>query len=177
MSVRVVKTYKETLPRTRFIGKKYTNKDRGVDGGFGYRWQQWFEHYFTEEISLLAEAFNGTQGQIGLMTCTEEEDSFEYFTGVFTAMDAPVPEGYDFIDFSSSDIAVCWLQGNPHSGEMYGQEPHNMCLEQWQLNDMDHYREFQGKRWYFFERYNTPRFTEVDDRGEAILDYCMFLNE
>lgn len=33
--VEIIKVYKESLPSLRLIGKRYTNNDRGIDGGFG----------------------------------------------------------------------------------------------------------------------------------------------
>lgn len=32
-----------------------------------------------------------------------------------------------------------------------------------------------GKCWKFFERYNCPRFTEPDEKGDMILDICAYL--
>ncbi|MGN6714677.1 hypothetical protein [Anaerocolumna jejuensis] len=41
----IIKVYKEHLPAVRFIGKRYTNTDRCKDGGFGYKWEEWFERF------------------------------------------------------------------------------------------------------------------------------------
>ena len=36
----IVKTYRQSIPAMRFIGKKYGDEDR-VDGGFGKQWGVW----------------------------------------------------------------------------------------------------------------------------------------
>lgn len=41
----IIKVYKEHLPAVRFIGKRYTNTDGDKDGGFGYKWEEWFERF------------------------------------------------------------------------------------------------------------------------------------
>ncbi len=33
--VEITKVYRESLPSLRLIGKRYTNSDRGADGGHG----------------------------------------------------------------------------------------------------------------------------------------------
>ncbi|HBT16022.1 MAG TPA: AraC family transcriptional regulator, partial [Firmicutes bacterium] len=33
--VEIIKVYRESLPALRLIGKRYTDSDRGIDGGFG----------------------------------------------------------------------------------------------------------------------------------------------
>lgn len=39
----IVKTYRQSIPATRFIGKKYGDEDR-VNGGFGQQWGEWFQN-------------------------------------------------------------------------------------------------------------------------------------
>ena len=45
----IIKTYRQSVPAMRFIGKKYGFEDR-VDGHFGALWQQWFANGWFEEI-------------------------------------------------------------------------------------------------------------------------------
>lgn len=39
----IVKTYRQSIPAVRFIGKKYGDGDR-VNGGFGQQWGEWFQN-------------------------------------------------------------------------------------------------------------------------------------
>lgn len=177
MEPKIIETHKEHLPRLRFIGKRYTDEDRGPDGGYGHLWDEWFELALFE---FLEESHDVVSGNIGLMTCTEAEGSFEYWIGKFCDEYEEVSEGYDYIDMPESDIAVSFIQGNPRLAPMTGQAAHNMCMASWSQNKLDRYREaFDGydeKRWFFFERYHVPRYTVMNQEGEVILDYCMYID-
>lgn len=91
---------------------------------------------------------------------------FEYWIGMFLAADSPVPDGYEYVDIAPLDYAVFWLYGDEKNGELYGIENHNMCLEEicrqgWKMTE----------DCWCFERYNCPRFTTPDEKGNVILDY------
>jgi len=45
----IIKTYKQSVPEMRFVGKKYGNADR-VNGTFGAKWGEWFQNGWFEEI-------------------------------------------------------------------------------------------------------------------------------
>ena len=49
MALSAVKTYKEHYPKLRFIGRKYTNADRGSDG-FGKQWKEWMNDGIYEKL-------------------------------------------------------------------------------------------------------------------------------
>ena len=51
----IVKTYRQSIPATRFIGKKYGDEDR-VNGGFGQQWGEWFQNGWFD---VLEEAAGG----------------------------------------------------------------------------------------------------------------------
>ncbi len=167
MGAEIIKVYKEHLPALRLIGKRYTDSDR-VDGNFGAKWGEWFENGWFDEIEKLGVLPENGDAYLGAMR--NVDDSFEYWIGMFFPAGTPVPEGYDFADIPEGDIAVCWVYGNKDNGELYGFEPHIMCINEisqrgWLL---------QNKPW-FFERYNCPRFTTPDEKGNVILDYCMYI--
>lgn len=55
----IVNCYKETLPKTRFVGICYNHKDR-VNGMFGYLWEKWFkENRFEALEKLVTNEFYG----------------------------------------------------------------------------------------------------------------------
>lgn len=167
--VEIIKVYKESFPSLRLIGKRYTNKDRDEMGGFSSKWCEWHEKgYFNilEELESLPE---NEGAYLGCMRCTDE---FEYWIGMFFSEQTPVPDGFTYVDIPSGDIGTCWIYGREDNGEIYGQEPHDMCMsrikeEGWQ---------FAEDTW-FIERYNCPRFTTPDENGKVILDYCVYLKD
>lgn len=165
--VEIIKTYKESLPALRLIGKRYTDRDRNADGGFGNKWCEWFEKGYFKRLEQLVSLPENEGAYVGCMRCVDE---FEYWIGMFFPEGTPAPDGYEYTDINAGDIGTCWIHGREDNGEIYGQEPHNMCMSKiieggWQL----------AENACFFERYNCPRFTTPDENGKVILDYCAYL--
>ena len=104
---------------------------------------------------------------LGVMRCIN--GNFEYWIGMFST-GTTVPEGYAYTDIPEGDIGTCYIYGHEDTGELYGLDAHNACMDEiakagWKL---------QQDPW-FFERYNCPRFTTPDEHGKVILDYCVYL--
>lgn len=167
--VEIIKVYKESLPSLRLIGKRYTDSDRNEYGSFSHKWGDWFEKGYFKALEELGGLTENGDAFIGCMRCTGE---FEYWIGMFFPEDTPVPDGYMYADIPSGEIGTCWIYGREDNGEIYGLEPHNMCLSK-----------IQDEGWkvlkdsWFFERYNCPRFTTPDEKGKVILDYCFYLQD
>lgn len=163
----IVNVYKESLPALRFIGKRYTDADRGADRGFGHKWDEWHANGWFAPLEQLESAAEHEHAHIGYMRFTHE---LEYWIGMFFPADTPVPEGYAFVDVPAGEVGICWIYGSDETGEIYGPGPHQMCevklLEAgWELAD-----QMQA-----FERYNNTRFLNPDERGNVILDYGIYL--
>lgn len=167
MGVEIIKVYKEHLPSLRLIGKRYTDSDR-INGNFGAKWGEWFGNNWFGDIEKLDPLPENSDAYLGVMRCLNNK--FEYWIGMFFSAGTQIPEGYSYIDIAEGDIATCWIYGNESNGELYGIEPHNKCMgkiaeQGWALQDNP----------WFFERYNCPRFTTPDEKGNVILDYCAFI--
>jgi len=171
----IIKVYKEHLPSLRFIGKCYTNADRS--GGFGHKWMEWFRNGWFGELEKLGGDPNIENSYLGFMRCNSSniENTFEYWIGMFLPPDTSVPDGYDFIDLNEGSIGVCWIKGKEDDGSIYGM--HDECIVKFQEHGMGDFQDDNEKRIYFFERYNCPRFSEKDEHGNVILDYCIYLSE
>ena len=165
----IIKVYKEHLPALRFIGKCYTNADR-VNGGFGNKWNEWFQNDWLTPLEKLDKVKNIETGYLGFMRCYP---NFEYWIGMFLPPDTVVPDDYDFIDLDEGDIGVCWIKGSTEDGSIYGM--HDECIKSLSENGMDKHRTELDGRAYFFERYNGSRFTKKDEQGNVILDYGIYL--
>lgn len=169
----IVKTYKQAIPTSRFIGIKYGDEDR-INGGFGSKWGEWFEAgRFNKLESLVTENFMHTyedaNAYIGLMRWKEGE-KFEYWIGMFLPAETAVPDGYEYADFSASNLGVCWLHGT--ESEIYFKE--DKCAKKLLEEGNEIVADEKGA-WWFFERYGCPRFTEQDENGKVILDICHFV--
>jgi hypothetical protein len=167
----IIKTYRQTVPAMRFIGKKYSDDDR-VNGGFAKQWVEWFSNGW---FSMLQSGFDVTalyedgDATIGLMRWKEGEP-FEYWIGVFCPPETHVPDGFSHIDFPASDLGVAWVYGK--EGDVFGQE--ERCAERCMMDGFEIVTDEQGAYW-FFERYVCPRFTTPDEQGSIILDICHYI--
>lgn len=169
----IVKTYKQLITAMRFIGVKYGDEDR-IDGGFGAKWDEWFETERFKELELLAKsdfksAYEDSEAYIGLMRW-KEGDKFEYWIGMFLPEGTTVPDGYGYVDFPASNLGVCWLHGAVE--ELFCNE--DKCAEKLSENGHEIVTDETGA-WWFFERYGCPRFTQPDKEGKIILDICHFI--
>ena len=171
----VINVYKQVFPAARFIGKKYGDSDR-VDGGFGPQWHEWFQNGWMAVLEPLSAGLsdasvpeNDAHAYIGLMRWKEDEP-FEYWIGMFTPPNTPVPDGFGSVDFSVKTLGVCWLQGK--DGDVFGKE--DICAQK--LIGAGHEIEVDASgAWWFFERYVDPRFTQPDAQGNHILDICHYV--
>ncbi|HZK34362.1 MAG TPA: hypothetical protein VFD33_03525 [Bacillota bacterium] len=169
----VIKTYRQSVPALRFIGKKYEDKDR-VNGGFGKQWGDWFSNGWFEMLEKncdIKSVYEDGDAYIGLMRWKEGEP-FEYWIGVFCPEGGEVPMGYSFIDFNKADLGIAWLYGK--EDEVYGQE--HKCAESCEKEGYKIVPDEQGAHW-FFERYACPRFTTPDETGNIILDICHYIEK
>ncbi len=177
--INVTKVYSEHFPELRLIGKRYTNEDRGEDGGFGAQWNEWMEGGRYDVMKREVGAVPFDTSTLGLMTMHGDGSDFAYWIGLFYPAGTNVPEGYDYLDLPESNIGVGWVCGNPDNGEIFGDEPHMAVCQKLAEAGIGSFRNDvagPGSNTYcFFERYNEPRFTEKDADGNVTLDYCNFI--
>lgn len=165
----IIKVYRESLPVLRLIGKRYTDEDRGPDGGFSRKWGEWLEHGYFSSLEAMGSLPQSEGAYLGFMRC---QAGFEYWIGMFFPKDTPVPDGYQYLDIAQGDIGTCWIYGREDTGELYGQKAHDMCISKIEENGW-----YISENPWFLERYNCPRFTTPDDQGKVILDYCVLLRD
>lgn len=166
----IVKVYKENLPCVKLVGKCYTNKDHDEFGTFAHYWQQCFQEGWPDILKQCKRIPEVSDDLIGAMRLTDDDGGFEYWIGVFLADDAEVPLGFESAEIPAGEVGVCWLYGNDKNGELYGVEASDMSMAALAEKGW----KFSKKGW-FFERYNSPRFTEPDEKGNVILDICAYL--
>ncbi len=155
MAVKILEVKRESFPTTRMIGKKYAQSPN-----WGEWWQNdWFS--VLEEIGPLPINGDAYIGAVHIVNGMPE-----YWIGMFFPADTKVPDGFDFVDMEALEYAVCYLSDKEGSSDFFTMETHNMCL--------DKLKTFGFKRKeddWCFERYNCPRFTTPDEKGNVILDY------
>lgn len=169
----IIKTYKEKLPATTFIGKCYTDADR-ENGSFGAKWGEWFGNGWFETLEALPMPEGGDGSYLGLMTGGGGQD-FHYWIGVFCEKGTKAPDGYQTVEFDEGEAAVCWIKGREDTGELFGM--HDACMAKWHEQGWEGSARSCGEpvEWVAIERYNCPRYTEPDEQGEVILDYLMYI--
>ncbi len=164
----IKQVYREKIPALRLIGKKYHDPDRGPLGGFGMKWVEWYEKAYYSTLEQLGPIPESEGAHIGCMRMIE--GSLEYWTGMFFPEGTPVPDGYTYADIPAGEIGTCWVYGHARSGELYGEYVHFQCVREleaagWEIAD----------DYWYFERYVCPRFSEPDEYGKVIMDYCIYL--
>jgi predicted transcriptional regulator YdeE len=169
--VEIQNVHRETLPALKLVGKKYTNTDR-VNGGYGAHWHTWFENDWFEQLEALPQPTGAAEsGFLGFMRCNGNDEDFEYWIGLFVSSKSPVPEGFAALDLPAGEVGVCWLHGREKDG-IFSQ--HNRCEEELEKQGWEFFYDANGYK-LFFERYNCPRWTTPDEKGQVILDYAIFI--
>lgn len=166
----IKKVYRQCLPAVKLVGKRYTEKDRDASGTFATHWQECFQQGWPELLQQCEGIPDISGDLVGAMRMAGEDGGFEYWIGALLAPDAGVPSGFRSADIPAGDLGVCWLYGSDQSGELYSMEASDLSMaafteEGWQFSDTG----------WFFERYNHPRFTVPDEKGNVILDICAYL--
>ncbi len=155
MGVKILEIKRESCPATRLIGKKYKN---------GPNWGEWWENnWFSTLETGECLPFNG-DAYIGAVHIVDGMP--EHWIGMFFPVDTEVPEGFEYVDIEPLDYAVCYLYDKEDSGDFYTMDTHNMCLEELKAKNLRRIEDH-----WCFERYNCPRFTTPDEKGNVILDY------
>ncbi len=171
----IQKVYTQKIPAVRFIGKKYGDGDR-TDGCFGAKWGEALSGGLFDKIAAAAgkeEFFADSAAYIGLMR-SREGDPFEYWIGMFTPAGTRVPEGFAYHDFHAGELGIGWVYGNDGNGEIYfheGEVAIKLGEEGFKIKNDE-----CGACW-FFERYQCPRYTVPDEKGNVILDIGFFIEE
>ena len=175
MSAEIIKTYMESHPNLRLIGKRYTNEDRNEFGLFSGKWGEWFAGGLFEKLKAHATPDATNEGAyIGFCRAdNNQSESFEYWIGLFFPEGTPPLDGFDYADIPASGVGVCWVKGT--EPDIYMQSL--QCYAEFMSEGMvvSHSEVETTSRWCEFERYNCPRYTAPDADGNVILDICMYL--
>lgn len=163
----IIKTFKENVPAMRFIGKKYPD--------FGGWWGEWFANGWFDQIegtmngvdSILKIWENGG-GYVGLERRAENAP-FEYWIGMFTPADTPVPEGFDSVDFPALGLGTCWIYGS--ESDVHDT---SRCMDAVKKEGFEIWKDAGGGVWSF-ENCVCPRYTAPDEHGKIIMDYCYYV--
>ena len=157
MAVKILEVKRESFPATRLIGKKYEG---------AANWGEWWENDWfaaleaSQPIPLNGDAYIGAVHIVNGLP--------EYWIGMFFPSDTAVPEGFAHVDIEPLDYAVCYLYDQEGSAGFYTMDTHDLCLAE--LKARGFKRKEDG---WCFERYNCPRFTAPDEKGNVILDYAI----
>ena len=155
MAVRILEIKRESCPAARLIGKRYEGCAN---------WGEWWENNWFAALEALpclpinADAYIGAVRVVNGMP--------ERWIGMLFPIDTEVPQGFEAVEVGPLKFAVCYLYDSQDSGAFYGMDTHNMCLEA--LKALGLKRKEDD---WCFERYNCPRFTTPDEKGNVILDY------
>lgn len=155
------KVFKEEVPKSKLVGKLYTEQDI-LNYSFGHKWGEFFRNGWFEKLT---EAGGKLEFDYIAMMRVYNGQS-QYWIGMLFDENAVVPQSFDTVDIEKFQSAVFWIYGNSDNGEIYGMDVHNKCVELLQQHG------WKGKKdSWCIERYNCPRFTSPDEKGNVVLDY------
>ena len=157
MAAKIVDFRLENCPKARFIGKRYVGSPN---------WSEWWENGWFDVLEQLPQLPINDNAYLGALRVAD--GVLEYWIGMFFEADTPVPDGFDFADTDPMNYAVYFLCGSEQSGELFGLERHNMCLEDLKARGITRFED----NWCI-ERCNCPRFTTPDEHGNVVLDYLI----
>lgn len=157
MAAKIVDFRLENCPKARFIGKRYVGSPN---------WGEWWENGWFDVLEQLPQLPINDNAYLGALRVAD--GVLEYWIGMFFEADTPVPDGFDFADTDPMSYAVYFLYGSEQSGELFGLERHNMCLEDLKAREITRFED----NWCI-ERCNCPRFTTPDEHGNVVLDYLI----
>ena len=157
MAVEILDIKQESCPAARIIGKKYE---------YSPNWSEWWENgWFSVLEANSVLAFNG-DAYIGAVHIVDGMP--EYWIGMLFPISTEAPDGFDYVDIEPLDYAVCYLYDSEQSNEFYTMETHDRCLNELKTRGLKRKEDD-----WCFERYNCPRFTTPDEKGNIILDYAI----
>lgn len=163
---KIVNIYKETLPDLKLVGKVYTDKDCNENGTFSDCWKEWFQNHWFDRIKKIGTLPGNEDTYLGCMRMNRNQ--LEYWIGMFCPMRTDIPEDFSCVYIRDGNVGITWLKGHEDYGELY--DFHESCIDLmkekgWKI----------AKNTWFFERYDSSRFTIPDENGEIILDYGVYL--
>lgn len=166
----IIKSYRQSLPPVKLIGKKYGDDDR-VDGMFAYHWREWINNGWFQLIGdaaggmeSLASLYEDGMASLGFMRY-KDGAPLEYWIGMFVPSDTKAPEGFDELALGAIEVGICWYLGL--IDELFGKE--HLAMNRLQSEGMEMQLDEQGYI-HFFERYNPERYRSQDEQGRMILD-------
>lgn len=161
--ITILDTFLEQFPDMKLVGKRYTDEDRDSYGSFGEKWGLWHSSGWFAQLENSGKSLDDSY--VGAMRITEA--GFEYWIGMLMTQ-VQIPDGFAAVEIPGGALAVCYLYGKDGSADLFGMEAHEACVAAW-----------REKGWspngWFLERYNCPRYTTPDEKGNVILDYCAVL--
>lgn len=163
--MKILDTHIETYPAVKLIGKRYTDSERDAFGSFSTKWDEWFRSGWFSCMKGGLETVS--DDYVGVMRDTAA--GFEYWIGVLMAPKDAVPEGFSAVEIPAGDLAVSFVYGQ-NGPDIYGMEAYEACLTAWTARGW-----VPAKDAWYMERYNCPRFTQPDEAGNVILDFCVWL--
>lgn len=163
-----IKTYRTAYPTTKFVGKRYGEKDK-KDGTYGHLWDEWFnENRFAPLESQIPDPSFVEDGDAYYGMCRILADGTdEYWIGMIMPENTEIPEGYNAFMIPACEAVVNWI---------YGKEPDvYFCDCRKEMADLGHeWKPLSSGDLLMAERYVCPRFTEPDENGKLILDQVYF---
>lgn len=175
VGARIANMYYMRMPALRLVGRPYTGADLDADYTFSSKWNEWFQNKWFECLFEQGKL----PGHENTVICGHHElEHKTWWFGVFYPADAPVPEGFSYVDIPAGVVGVSWIHGYRYNREIYDDRTHDLCADKWEAAGNILRTDFNGQKGQWrFERFDNERFFTQDSDGRVILDYAAYLDE
>ncbi|MGV0168135.1 hypothetical protein ACRYI5_05965 [Furfurilactobacillus sp. WILCCON 0119] len=153
-------------PERQLFGLPYSKQE---NGSYNYAWLDW---EMTDKFKKL-ETINKPldPARIGLLVFDGDEPT--YWIGKWFRKGQQVPEGFEAITVPASSAAVAWVNGNPDTGDIFGQRAMEMAKKELILRHLMTDADWDNLA-YAYERYDPARFQP--EENPTTLDYVFYVN-
>ncbi|GEK28829.1 hypothetical protein [Furfurilactobacillus siliginis] len=155
-----------TEPERQLFGLPYASQQ---NGSYNYAWLDWETTDKFKELETINKPLD--PAKIGLLVFGAGEPV--YWIGKWFRKGQKVPEGFQSIKVPESPAAVAWVNGNPDTGDLFG----NLAMEAAHKDLLSHHM-MTDNDWdnlaYAYERYDPSRFQP--EENPTTLDYVFFVH-
>ncbi|KRL55032.1 MAG: hypothetical protein LKG79_08535 [Furfurilactobacillus sp.] len=154
-----------TEPARQLFGLPYKKQEHG---SYNYAWLDWETTDKFKQLETINKPLD--PAKIGLLVIDGDETT--YWIGKWFRKGQKVPEGFQAIAVPESSAAVAWVNGNPDTGDLFGQRAMETAHQELVTRHMMTEDDWTNLK-YVYERYDPQRFQP--EENPTTLDYIFYV--
>lgn len=160
-------THRELVsePERQLFGLPYDHQEQG---SYNYAWLDWETSDKFKRLETVNKSLD--PAKIGLFVFDGATPT--YWIGKWFRKNQQVPDGFKAITVPASSAAVAWVNGNPDTGDLFGDRAMNAAKQELILRHMMTESDWEQLP-YAYERYDPQRFQP--EENPTTLDYIFYV--